>query len=136
MLVKKEEIPVSKMDIKDFIIWEHSFSQYFRLFTNFLTGVISADSFVDDFFYLFNEDQKLLENFVFNSENLKNLNVNRKSFGLFYILNEIAIKCEFFQDDSDIRLPGEIDENQLRSYITKKLLVLNFSSEKYYIFFT
>jgi len=58
--------------IKDFILWENSFSQYFRLFTNFRTGLISGNSFVDEFFDLFNADQKLLENFVFNSENLKN----------------------------------------------------------------
>jgi len=58
--------------IKDFILWENSFSQYFRLFTNFKTGLISGDSFVDEFFDLFNDDEKLLENFVFNSENLKN----------------------------------------------------------------
>jgi hypothetical protein len=27
------------------------------------------------------------------------------------------MKCDLFQDDSDIRLAGEIDEDQLRSYI-------------------
>lgn len=105
--------------IKDFIIWEKSFSQYFKLFTNFRRGLISCESFVDEFFDLFNADEKLLANFVFNSENLKNLNINRKSFGLFLILKEIAMKCDLFQNDSDIRLAGEINENQLRSYITK-----------------
>ena len=90
-----------------------------KLFTNFRTGLISGESFVDEFFKLFDADEELLANFVFNSENLKNLNINRKSFGLVYFLKEISMKCELFENDSDIRLDGEIDENQLRSYIKK-----------------
>lgn len=31
--------------IKDFIIWKNSFSQYFRLFTNFRTVLINGESF-------------------------------------------------------------------------------------------
>lgn len=74
---------------------------------------------VNRFFKLFDVDEELLENFVFHSENLKNLNINRKSFGLVYFLKEICIKCELFENYSDIRLDSKIDENQLRSYITK-----------------
>ena len=118
-LEKYFELENQLIYIKDFIIWENSFSQYFRLFTNFRTGLISGESFVDEFFKLFDADEELLANFVFNSENLKNLNINRKSFGLVYFLKEIGMKCELFENDSDIRLDGEIDENQLRSYITK-----------------
>jgi len=103
--------------VKDFIIWKQSFSQYFKLFTNFKNGLIDGDSSVDDFFDLFNEDKELLKNFVFNSESLKKLNINPKSSRLVLFLDEISMKCDLFQADSDIRLSGEIDEDQLRSYI-------------------
>ena len=103
--------------VKDFIIWKQSFSQYFKLFTNFKNGLIDGESFVDEFFDIFNEDKELLKNFVFNSESFKNLNINPKSSGLVLFLEEISMKCDLFQDDSDIRLAGEIDEDQLRSYI-------------------
>ena len=103
--------------VKDFIIWKQTFSQYFKLFTNFKNGLIDGESFVDEFFDLFNEDKELLKNFVFNSESFKKLNINPKSSGLVLFLEEISMKCDLFQDDSDIRLAGEIDEDQLRSYI-------------------
>ncbi len=103
--------------VKDFIIWKQSFSQYFKLFTNFKNGLIDGESFVDEFFDIFNEDKELLKNFVFNSESFKNLNINPKSSGLVLFLEEISMKCDLFQDDSDIILAGEIDEDQLRSYI-------------------
>jgi len=103
--------------MKDFIIWKQSFSQYFKLFTNFKNGLIDGESFVDEFFDLFNEDKELLKNFVFNSESFKKLNINPKSSGLVLFLDEISMKCDLFQDDSDVRLAGEIDEDQLRSYI-------------------
>lgn len=63
--------------VKDFIIWKHSFLHYFKLFTNFKNGLIDGESFVNEFFDLFNEDKKLLEdnellkNFIFNSESFK-----------------------------------------------------------------
>ena len=101
--------------VKDFIIWKQSFSQYFKLFTNFKNGLIDGESFVDEFFDIFNEDKELLKNFVFNSESFKKLNINPKSSGLVLFLEEISMKCDLFQDDSDIRLAGEIDEDQLRS---------------------
>jgi hypothetical protein len=125
-LEKYYELQDQLIYIKDFIIWENSFSQYFRLFTNFITGLISGESFMDEFIELFYADEKLLENFVFNSENLKNLNINPKSFGFFHFLQIISIKCEFFEDDASIRLDGEIDENQLRSYITKMFSRIEF----------
>ena len=103
--------------VKDFIIWKQSFSQYFKLFTNFKNGLIDGESFVDEFFDIFNEDKELLKNFVFNSESFKKLNINSKSSGLVLFLEEISMKCDLFQDDSDIRLAGEINEDQLRSYI-------------------
>lgn len=103
--------------VKDFIIWKQSFSQYFKLFPNFKNGLIDGESFVDEFFDIFNEDKELLKNFVFNSESIKKLNINPKSSGLVLFLEEISMKCDFFYDDSDIRLAGEIDEDQLRSYI-------------------
>ena len=103
--------------VKDFIIWKKSFSQYFRLFTNFKNGLIDGESFLDEFFDIFNEDKELLKNFVFNSESFKKLNINPKSSGLVIFLEEISMKCDLFQHDSDIRLTGEIDEDQLRSYI-------------------
>ena len=103
--------------VKDFIIWEQSFSQYFKLFTNFKNGLIDGESFVYEFFDLFNENKELLKNFVFNSESFKNLNINPKSSGLVLFLEEISMKCDLFQNDFDIRLAGEIDEDQLRSYI-------------------
>lgn len=103
--------------VKDFIIWKQSFSQYFKLFTNFKNELIDGERFVDEFFDIFNEDKELLKNFVFNSESLKKLNINPKSSRLVLFLEEISMKCDLFQDDSDIRLAGEIDEDQLRSYI-------------------
>jgi hypothetical protein len=103
--------------IKDFIIWKQTFSQYFKLFTNFKSGLIDGESFVDEFFDLFNEDKEILQNFVFNSESFKKLNINTKSSGLVLFLDEISLKCDLFQDDSGIRLTGEIDEDQLRFYI-------------------
>ena len=72
---------------------------------------------MDEFFDIFNEDKELLKNFVFNSESFKKLNINPKSSGLVLFLEEISMKCDLFQDDSDIILAGEIDEDQLRSYI-------------------
>lgn len=72
---------------------------------------------MDEFFDLFNEDKEILKNFVFNSESFKKLNINTKSSGLVLFLEEISMKCYLFQDDSDIRLNGEIDEDQLRAYI-------------------
>ena len=114
--------------VKDFIIWEQSFSQYFKLFTNFKNGLIDGESFVYEFFDLFNENKELLKNFVFNSESFKNLNINPKSSGLVLFLEEISIKCDLFQDDSDIRLAGEIDQDQLRSYI--KQIYTDFESFK------
>ena len=57
--------------VKDFIIWKQSFSQYFKLFTNFKNGLIDGEWFVDEFFDIFNEDKELLKNFVFNSESFK-----------------------------------------------------------------
>ena len=65
--------------VKDFIIWKKSFSQYFKLFTNFKNGLIDGEWFVDEFFDIFNEDKELLKNFVFNSESFKKLNINPKS---------------------------------------------------------
>ena len=103
--------------VKDFIIWKQSFSQYFKLFTNFKNELIDGERFVDEFFDIFNEDKELLKNFVFNSESLKKLNINPKSSRLVLFLEEISMKCDLFQDDSDIILAGEIDEDQLRSYI-------------------
>ena len=103
--------------MKDFIIWKQSFSQYFKLFTNFKNVLIDRESFVDEFFDIFNEDKELLKNFVFNSESFKKLNINSKSLGLVLFLEKISMKCDLFQDDFDIRLAGEIDEDQLRSYI-------------------
>jgi len=103
--------------VKDFIIWKQTFSQYFKLFTNFKNGLIDGESFVDEFFDLFNEDKEILKNFVFNSESFKKLNINTKSSGLVLFLDEISLKCDLFQDDSGIRLTGEIDEDQLRFYI-------------------
>ena len=78
--------------IKDFIIWKQTFSQYFKLFTNFKSGLIDGESFVDEFFDLFNEDKELIKNFVFNSENFKNLNINSKSSGLVLFLEKISMK--------------------------------------------
>ena len=103
--------------VKDFIIWKRSFLEYFKLFTNFKNGLIDGEVFVDEFFDIFNEDKELLKNFVFNSESFKKLNINYKSSGLILFLEEISMKFDLFQDDSDIRLAGEIDEDQLRSYI-------------------
>ena len=103
--------------VKDFIIWKKSFSQYFKLFTNFKNGLIDGEWFVDEFFDLFNEDKELLKNFVFNSESFKKLNINPKSSGLVLFLEEISIKCDLFQDNLDIKLTSQIDEDQLRSYI-------------------
>lgn len=103
--------------VKDFIIWKQSFLKYFKLFTNFKNGLIDGELFVDEFFDIFNEDKELLKNFVFNSESLKKLNINPKSSGLVLFLDEIIMKCDLFEDDSDIRLDGQIDEDQLRSYI-------------------
>ena len=103
--------------VKDFIIWKQTFSQYFKLFTNFKNGLIDGESFVDGFFDLFNEDKEILKNFVFSSESFKKLNINPKSSGLVLFIEEISMKCDLFQDDSDIRLAGKIDEDQLRSYI-------------------
>jgi len=103
--------------VKDFIIWKQSFSQYFKLFTNFKNVLIDRESFVDEFFDIFNEDKELLKNFVFNSKSFKKLNINSKSLGLVLFLEKISMKCDLFQDDFDIRLAGEIDEDQLRSYI-------------------
>ena len=57
--------------VKDFIVWKQNFSQSFKLFTNFKNGLIDVESFVDKFFYIFNEDKELLKNFVFNSESFK-----------------------------------------------------------------
>ena len=68
--------------MKDFIIWKKSFSQYFKLFTNFKNGLIDGEWFVDEFFDIFNEDKELLKNVVFNSESFKKLNINPKSSGL------------------------------------------------------
>ena len=116
--------------VKDFIIWKQSFLQYFKLFENFKNGLIDGDSFVDEFFDLFNKDQelldqKLLENFILTSNNFKNLNINPKSSGLGFFLEETSMECDLFQNDSDIRLVGEIDEDQLRSYIKKMYIVLH-----------
>ena len=108
------------LTLKDFIIWRNSFPKYLELFQNFKNELISGESFVDEFFDLFNLDKKLLENFVFNSENLKNLNINSKSFGLVIFLDEISLKLDFFEGHSEIRLPGQIDEIELKSYITEK----------------
>lgn len=103
--------------VKDLIIWKQSFSQYFKLFTNFKNGLIDGESVMDEFFDLFNEDKELLKNFVFNSKSFKKLNINPKSSGFFLFLEEISMKSDLFQNNSDIRLAGEIDEDQLRSYI-------------------
>lgn len=103
--------------VKDFIIQKQSFSQYFKLFTNFKNGLSDSEWFVDKFFDIFNEDKELLKNFVFNSESFKKLNVNSKSSGLVLFLEKISMKCEVFQNDYDIRLAGEINEDQLGSYI-------------------
>lgn len=72
---------------------------------------------MDKFFDIFNEDKELLKNFVFNSESFKKLNVNSKSSGLVLFLEKISMKCEVFQNDYDIRLAGEINKDQLGSYI-------------------
>lgn len=50
--------------VKDFIIWKQSFSQYFKLFTNFKNGLIDGESFVDEFFDIFNEDKELLKTLI------------------------------------------------------------------------
>ena len=68
--------------MKYFIIWKQSFSEYFKLFTNFKTGLIDGESFVDKFFDLFNENKELLKNLVFNSESFKKLNISPKLLGV------------------------------------------------------
>ena len=52
------------------------------------------------------------------------MNVNPNSFVLVFFLEELSRKCDFFPNDSDIRLDGEIDENQLRSYITEIFAII------------
>jgi hypothetical protein len=76
------ELQIQLRYVKDFIIWKQTFSQYFKLFTNFKNRLIDGELFVDEFFDLFNEDEEILKNFVFNSESLKKLNINTKSSGL------------------------------------------------------
>jgi hypothetical protein len=116
--------------VKDFIIWKQSFSKYFKLFTNFKDELINGESFVDDFFDLFNEDKKLLENqellknFVLNSETFKKLNINSKSWGFLLFLEDISMKFDLFMDDPDIRLDVEIDEDELRSYVKEIFIEL------------
>lgn len=105
--------------MKDFILWKQSFLQDFKLFINFKNGLIDGEAFVDEFFDIFNDDKELLKNFVFNAESFQTLNINYKSSGLVLVLEEIRIKCDLFQDDSDIILASEIDEDQLWSYIKK-----------------
>lgn len=62
----------------------------------------------------------MLENFVYSSENLKNLNINPRSFGLGLFLKEISIRCEFFEDDPNIKHDCEMDEKQFKSYMSKQ----------------
>lgn len=78
-----------------------------RFFRNFKTEWIIGEVFCLSFTTFFTwilKDPKLL----------KNLNLNPKWFGLFSFLEEINLRSNSFQDDSDIELTCEMDEKQLK----------------------
>ena len=112
--------------IEDFLIWRNSFSQYYNLFTNFKNKSIDGESFVDEFFELFDENKMLLENFVFDSKNVEKLNINPKSFGFKLLVLTISFECDEFESDPNSPLANKIDEDTLRSYIIKKFSLIDF----------
>ena len=62
--------------VVDYFVWKFSFSNYFELFTNYKNQLINSETFIDEFFFLFNKDKKRIENFDLNSEIIKTLNFN------------------------------------------------------------
>jgi hypothetical protein len=101
--------------VKDFLIGKKSLKKYLKLFTNFKNNLINGEEFVNEFLDFYNEDQKFLKNFIFNRENLKDLEIDSHLGGLNSLLEEISIKCDSLESDPDHKLKGEIDEQELRS---------------------
>ena len=56
---------------------------------------------------------------VLENEIPSDLTINSKSLGFQFFLEEISVRLDSFQSNPDIRLPGEIGEKELHSYITK-----------------
>ena len=113
------DLETQLMYVKDFLIWESSFKGYFVLFQKFKNKSITGEFFVDEFFDQFQKDEELLKSFVFSPENIEKLNVHPKSSGFYSFLYRISMECDLFLPDSNERLSSEIDETQLRSYITQ-----------------
>lgn len=111
--------------IRDFIIWKQSFPKYLKLFTDFKNQLINDETFLDDFFDLYNESKSLLENkfstdlvreFAYNSKDFEDLIVNPKSSGLIIFLDDLSLKLELLEDDMDRNVTNQ---ETLHSYIKK-----------------
>ena len=116
---KYSELQIQLSYIKDFLVWKQSFREYYKLFRDFKLGLINGDLFVEEFFDVFRENEKFLTRFVFSPENIKNLNINPKSFKFSLFIYSVSMECRLFETDPNNKMEIEISENDLRSYITE-----------------
>lgn len=105
--------------VVDYFVWKFSFSNYFELFTNYKNQLINSETFIDEFFFLFNKDKKRIENFDLNSEIIKTLNFNYKCIGLMRFLDNISIQFDLFDPEPSNKLVYHINEEEFEIYFNQ-----------------
>ena len=125
--VKYYELQDQLSFIKNFIIFKKYLPQYLKLFKDFLDNKITSKLFIDEFYYIFNEQNKSLEKQIDDFAEIKNLKNNYQVSSLSLTFYNISIKLDIF--DENIEPGSEIFDKNLKSYINEQynsLKMINF----------
>ena len=114
----------------DSFLWKYR-DFYLKLLLSFLNYTISPEEFSQQFFAMrsnhidkFNE---LMNQFETNFEFLNEININLNAFGFAKIIDLVDQDCdsfvsdEFLLEEKGVRENGEINENQFRKRIEKRI---------------
>ena len=97
------------------------------MFKDFLDNKITSKLFIDEFYYIFNEQNKSLEKQIDDFAEIKNLKNNYQVSSLSLTFYNISIKLDIF--DENIEPGSEIFDKNLKSYINEQynsLKMINF----------